>query len=93
MLTSNRLVERIDYISSPEIVRQTTYWAINPFFFDFLKHTRQEDEHVEVVAGLTIDWTHKQRLPIITIDQTAPSEDAQLFVQIYKDQLVEVSRL
>lgn len=67
------------------------YIVINPFFFNFLKRSGAINDSVEVMAGVTIQWEEDRKQPIVTIEDFQYNEDAQLFLQMYGDQLLEAA--
>jgi hypothetical protein len=73
-----------EYTGKPRVFR-----AINPGFFDFLRRTFQEDETVLVLPGVTVEWRRESRLPVIVLEDFRINEDAQFFLGMYGDMLVE----
>lgn len=64
--------------------------VINPFFFNFLKRTNEIDEIIEALPGVTVEWAADHRQPLVKLDNFPINEEAQLFYQLYNDQMVEL---
>ena len=67
------------------------FTAINPYFFNFFKRTSDPEEQVEALPGITIEWTKERRQPLVKLDAFAINQEAQLFYQLYENQMVEIA--
>lgn len=65
--------------------------VINPFFFNFFRHTSEATEVVEPLEGITIEWNPESRQPLVSVENPRINSDSQLFIQMYGDQMVELS--
>ena len=65
--------------------------AINPYFFNFFKQTSDPEEQVEALPGITIEWSSERRQPLVKLEAFAINQEAQLFYQLYEDQMVEMA--
>lgn len=69
---------------------QKIFKAINPFFFNFLRPDGAVEDDIEPLQGVKVSWSTESRFPIVTLEDLAINEEAQLFYQMYGNQLIEI---
>lgn len=81
-----------DYLANHNLTGTVSvFTVINPYFFDYLKKTSSPEETVELAGGIKIIWLEESRRPIVILDDFGINEQAQLFYQMYGNQLVETA--
>ena len=69
---------------------ESMFRAINPYFFNFLRPDGAVEEDIEPLMGVKISWSSESKLPFIILEDLALNEEAQLFYQMYGNQLVAI---